>query len=82
MDPASCNVGELAEGLSIVPSTVSHHLKELAAAGLIERVRDGRFLYCRVNEARLGALASFLETGETAAAVEARRGAHATMEAR
>lgn len=60
LDPASCNVGELADLVDVAPSTVSHHLKELEIAGIIERARDGRYLYCRVNEPLLEELAAFL----------------------
>lgn len=61
LDPASCNVGELARLVDIAPSTLSHHLKELEDAGVIERARDGRFLYCRVNESVLAALIGVLQ---------------------
>jgi len=67
LDPASCNVGDLARLVDIAPSTVSHHLKELEIAGIIERARDGRYLYCRVNEPLLARLAVFL-AGEPAGA--------------
>ena len=60
LDPASCNVGELATLVDIAPSTLSHHLKELQDAGVIERERQGRFLYCRVNESLLEELAALL----------------------
>lgn len=60
MDPASCNVGDLGELVDIAPSTLSHHLKELEDAGLIERARDGRYLYCRVNRAALDQLSALL----------------------
>lgn len=60
LDPASCNVGDLAALVDIAPSTLSHHLKELEDAGVIERARDGRHLYCRVNRAMLDRLASLL----------------------
>lgn len=63
LDLASCHVGELAALVDIAPSTLSHHLKELQAAGVIERARDGRFLYCRVNEALLEELAAVLRGG-------------------
>ena len=69
-DPASCNVGELATLVDIAPSTLSHHLKELQDAGVIERARDGRFLYCRVNDGLLDELVSVL--GGTRAADPAR----------
>lgn len=68
LDPASCKVGELADLVDVAPSTVSHHLKELEAAGVIERARDGRHLYCRVDEALLAELASFLSGGAARAA--------------
>ncbi len=63
LDPASCNVGELATLVYIAPSTLSHHLKELQDAGVIERSREGRFLYCRVNQPLLDALTAVLRGG-------------------
>lgn len=62
LDPASCNVGELADQLAISPSTVSHHLKELERSGLLERARDGRQVFCRVNREMLDRLRTALET--------------------
>ena len=59
-DPACCDFATLASELGVGKSTVSHHLKELYHAGLIERFRDGRRVYCRVNEARLEELRDFL----------------------
>ncbi|AXC10911.1 transcriptional regulator, ArsR family [Acidisarcina polymorpha] len=35
---------DLREHLSVTPPTVSHHLKELEAANLIEMARDGKFM--------------------------------------
>lgn len=63
-DPASCTVGDLTELVDIAPSTLSHHLKELDDAGVIERARQGRHLYCRVNEARLDELIDILRNGD------------------
>lgn len=63
LDPASCNVGALAEAVPCAPSTLSHHLRALEGAGIIERSRDGRQLLCRLNEEGMADLARFLAPG-------------------
>jgi ArsR family transcriptional regulator len=52
-------VGELGEGLEIAPSTLSHHLKELHRAGLIEMRRQGKQVKCWIEPAVLSRLAGF-----------------------
>jgi ArsR family transcriptional regulator len=39
---AACS--DLRESIPITAPTLSHHLKELAAAGLIDSARDGKFM--------------------------------------
>ncbi|WDD97320.1 ArsR/SmtB family transcription factor [Thalassomonas actiniarum] len=54
-------VGSLQEELTIPGSTLSHHISNLASAGLIQQRREGRTLYCVVEYARLLAVISFLQ---------------------
>ena len=43
-----CSVSELTQVLALSQPRVSQHLKQLCAAGLLERFRDGQFAYYRV----------------------------------
>ena len=52
-------VGDLGAGLSIAPSTLSHHLKELKQAGLINMKREGKTIQCWVEPSALNRLAGF-----------------------
>ena len=54
-------VGELGEGLDIAPSTLSHHIKELNRAGLVQMERRGKNVDCWVEPQVLIALASFFQ---------------------
>lgn len=55
----ACDI-ETAIGLS--QPTISHHLKILAQAGLVETERDGRFVYYRIKRSSFAQLAEFLES--------------------
>ncbi len=53
-------VGDIGRDLDIVPSTVSHHLKELRRAGLIKTRRRGQNIECWVDPEILEELKAFL----------------------
>ncbi|MDH5183964.1 MAG: metalloregulator ArsR/SmtB family transcription factor [Gammaproteobacteria bacterium] len=52
-------VGDLGKGMDIAPSTLSHHLKELKQAGLIQMQREGKTIQCWVEPNVLHTLADF-----------------------
>jgi ArsR family transcriptional regulator len=70
-----CN---LTEPLGLAQPTVSHHLKVLCDAGLLERERRGTWMYYRLRLERLEALCAALAPPKRlAAAMQRRAGARA-----
>lgn len=61
--PEGLSIGALGERSGVTGSTLTHHMKLLAAAGLVRQVRDGRRIIC-IGAAyeRMQALSSFLLT--------------------
>ena len=58
--PGGRMVGEIAEALELPGATLSFHLKELSAAGLIEGESRGRYICYRANFAAMNDLIGFL----------------------
>ena len=58
--PDGYPAGEISEQLAIPGPTLSFHLKELAAAGLVAARKDGRFIYYSPNFERMRTLVSYL----------------------
>jgi len=57
----SACVGDVSKDLEIVPSTVSHHIKELRQAGLIKMRRAGQKIECWVDPEVLKDLEGFFQ---------------------
>ncbi|HVA61932.1 MAG TPA: Rv2640c family ArsR-like transcriptional regulator [Mycobacteriales bacterium] len=58
--PEACN-GDLAGAVGLTDATVSHHLGQLLAAGLVERERRGMNVYYRAVRPALGALCRVID---------------------
>ena len=52
--------GSLAESLGVPPQTLSFHLKELTASGLVSARREGRSIFYAANFTSMVALVDYL----------------------
>lgn len=57
-------VCDLSAGIDLTQPTISHHLKVLRTAGLVEAERRGSWVYYRINSDALRELSQLLDTGE------------------
>lgn len=58
--PRGVRPTEIAVALGLKPNTLSHHLADLAGAGLVQVERQGRSLYYRAEVGQIAALAAYL----------------------
>ncbi|HSH11067.1 MAG TPA: metalloregulator ArsR/SmtB family transcription factor [Ilumatobacter sp.] len=56
----ACAACDFVDALGVSQPTVSHHLRTLHEAGLVERDKRGRWVYYRVRADRLNALSQTL----------------------
>ena len=42
-------VGEIGRQLEIAPTTLNHHIEHLRRTDLIQKVKDGRMVWCKAN---------------------------------
>ncbi len=57
-------VSEIASQFDLSLSTVSHHLKELKRAGLIECEKRGRWVHCSVDQRGLAQVEEFARASD------------------
>jgi ArsR family transcriptional regulator len=58
--PGGLPMGRIALATGIAAPTLTHHLKALAAAGLVTQRRAGRHIYAAIDHARVRALSDYL----------------------
>jgi ArsR family transcriptional regulator len=46
---SECSCQQLTQQFPVSKATISHHIKELVRAGLVEAHKDGQFLHCEVR---------------------------------
>jgi ArsR family transcriptional regulator, arsenate/arsenite/antimonite-responsive transcriptional repressor len=63
-----CPYSKLCEQFPVSKATISHHLKELVQAGLVESEKDGQFVHTRVRPGVIEAYAAELVRRATGAA--------------
>lgn len=73
--PDGLSAGIIGENLSIPPSTLSFHLKELNHAGLIKSRQMSRFIYYSANYEAMDGLLAYLTENCCAGAEECASGA-------
>lgn len=58
--PEGLPIGELGEAAGITGSVLTHHLKQMVSAGLLQQRRDGRRIICAVDYDQIRSLSDYL----------------------
>ncbi|MEJ6392586.1 metalloregulator ArsR/SmtB family transcription factor [Gymnodinialimonas sp. 2305UL16-5] len=58
--PTGLPMGALGADVGVTGSVLTHHLKQLVSAGLVEQWRDGRRILSRIDHDAVEALSAFL----------------------
>jgi ArsR family transcriptional regulator len=53
-------IKDLTKSLNITVPTISHHIKELVSVGLIATKKEGRWVYCKIDQKSFQKIHSFL----------------------
>ncbi len=53
-------IGQLGEDVGVSGSVLTHHVRQLVSAGLVEQRRDGRRILCSIVHPEVEALSHFL----------------------
>jgi ArsR family transcriptional regulator len=59
-DPKGLPAGVIAQRLAIPQATLSFHLSQLAHAGLVEAIKEGRSIFYSINQKKVKKLTRFL----------------------
>ena len=60
-EKCSC-MGDITERVHLAPSTISHHIKELVRAGLVNVEKDGKFVRLLPNPEALDTVSTFVDS--------------------
>jgi ArsR family transcriptional regulator, arsenate/arsenite/antimonite-responsive transcriptional repressor len=58
--PVGLSIGQLGKACGISGSTLTHHVRFLAHAGLVDQVKQGRSIMCALNYDRVQGLSAYL----------------------
>lgn len=58
--PQGMTIGALGEATGVTGSVLTHHLKQLVSAGLVQQRKDGRRILCSAHHDTVAALSRFL----------------------